>query len=432
MNRGVTLIVQLISLPLTTRYLGPERYGIWVTVTTSITMLTVLDLGIANTLTNRISHAFAANNERAAQQYFATAVWLSTAMALLVGISGWLLWPHLHLDRLVRAQAPGLAHEASTCYAIAFVFFLFGLPLNLSHRVLGGYQKMQIVYYALIFSSIAGLLAVLAGMWMHAGLVMLLGLYSGAQVAGNLLLNLWLAVLWRPGLLPSPRAFHPRLSRELLQSGSGFLLLQIAGLVVFNSDNLVIAHYVGAADVVPYSITWRLATYATLLMNSLQLSLWAAYSEAYARGSYDWVRRTFWLTMRSTVGIATASLTILALLGRPLIRWYIGPRAVPGWPLLLAICGWMLVSTFMDVEATLLAAVDRVRLQGALSVVAAAINLAVSIYLVRRIGPIGVVTGTALSYAVALIVPQSMVVYRVLYHPPPAKIITPLPVQEAA
>ena len=423
LHRGVALLVSLVSLPLTTRYLGPERYGIWVTVSTSIGMLAALDLGIANSLTNRISHAYASGDDAVAQHYYATAVWISTAIAAFLGLVGWILWPHLHLDNLVRTSTPGLAHQASVCYAIAFLFFLLGFPLNLSHRVLGGFQKTQIVNYFQILSNVLSLVAIVVGIRFHAGLPALLMLYSGTLLLGNVVLNAWLNLFWRRNLFPWPTAFRRDLSKELLQSGSGFFILQIAGLVVFNSDNLVIAHYVSAADVVPYSITWRLATYATVIMNAVQPSLWPAYTEAYARGNYDWVRRTFWLTLRSTMLIAFACLAGLAVFGRPLIHWYIGPQAVPGWALLLAICSWMLVSTFMDVEACLLAAVDRIRLQGILSVIAAGINLVVSIYLAKRIGPLGVVLGTAFSYAITLVIPQSMEVWKTLYHPPPPKIM---------
>jgi O-antigen/teichoic acid export membrane protein len=423
LQRGFALLVGLISLPLTTRYLGPERYGIWVTVSTSIGMLAVLELGIANSLTNRISHAYAANDDRIAQTYYATALWMSTGISAITGMIGWLVWPYLHLERLVHTSSPALAHQTSMCYAIVFGFFLLGLPLNLSHRVLGGLQKTQIVNYFQIASSTLGLIAIVLGVRFHLDLMGLLLIFSGTLLTSNLLLNVWFNCYWRPSIFPWPNTAKLSLGKELLQSGSGFFVLQLAALVVFNSDNLVIAHYVDAASVMPYAITWRLANYATVLMAALQPSLWPAYSEAYARGNYEWVRRTFWLTMRTTLVIAVLSLTALAFFGRTVIYWYIGPRAVPEWPLLLAICAWTLVSTFMDVEACLLAAVDRVKLQGILSVVAAAINLALSIYLAKRIGPLGVVLGTAASYAIALVVPQSIEVYKALYHPPAPKVV---------
>jgi hypothetical protein len=51
-GRGIALLVSAITLPLTIRYLGKLEYGVWITISTSVVMFSVLDLGIANTLTN--------------------------------------------------------------------------------------------------------------------------------------------------------------------------------------------------------------------------------------------------------------------------------------------------------------------------------------------------------------------------------------------
>jgi Na+-driven multidrug efflux pump len=53
-----------------------------------------------------------------------------------------------------------------------------------------------------------------------------------------------------------------------------------------------------------------------------------------------------------------------------------------------------------------------------LSIVAAGLNLWLSILLVKRIGSLGVVLGTIISYVVTLIVPQTWIVWRGLYYPP--------------
>ena len=57
--RILSSLVSLLTLPLAVRYLGPERYGVWATVTTTAVWINLLDLGIANTLTNQISRAYA-------------------------------------------------------------------------------------------------------------------------------------------------------------------------------------------------------------------------------------------------------------------------------------------------------------------------------------------------------------------------------------
>lgn len=418
LQKSCALLISLISLPLTVRYLGPQQYGIWVTISSMVVMLSVMDLGIANTLTNMISRCFARDDRAGAQRYYATAYWISTIIALGLGILAYILWPHVKWGSLFKTTDPVLSHEISLCVAIALAFFLVGLPLNLVKRVLGGYQQTQITNYVNLLSNFTSLAAILLVIKLHGSLPMLMLMYSCSLLVGTLLLNLWVNFWDRPWILPTPAAVDRTAIRGLLGSGLGFLLLQIAGLIVFNSDNLVISHYLGAVDVVPYSVTWKVAGYASVLQAAVFPSLWPAYSEAYERGDYVWVRKAFWTGSRLAMGTVTVAIFCLAVFGRPLIRWYVGSAAVPTEMLLIAICGWTLMSTAMDLEACFLAAINRVRLQGFLSIIAAAINLWLSIYLVKRIGSLGVVLGTIISYTIVLVGPQTWIVWRGLYHPP--------------
>ena len=81
--------------------------------------------------------------------------------------------------------------------------------------------------------------------------------------------------------------------------------------------------------------------------------------------------------------------------------------------LLLAMGVWALISGFMSVESCLLAALNRTREQAFLSIVAAIVNLALSILLVRHVGSVGVVAGTILSYLLVLVIPQSLLVGKI-------------------
>jgi len=46
--RSVALLSLLISVPLTLRYLGSERYALWMAVSSLLAALVSLDLGIGN------------------------------------------------------------------------------------------------------------------------------------------------------------------------------------------------------------------------------------------------------------------------------------------------------------------------------------------------------------------------------------------------
>jgi len=105
---------------------------------------------------------------------------------------------------------------------------------------------------------------------------------------------------------------------------------------------------------------------------------------------------------------------LLVVVGKPLIRWWAGQAAVPSMALLAAMTIWAVISGCMTVESCLLAAVNRTRAQGVLSLIAAAVNLGLSILLVQRIGAVGVISGTIFSYLLVLVVPQSLLVKSVL------------------
>lgn len=417
-SRGVGLLVSAITLPLTVRYLGSLQYGFWVTISTTVVMLGVMDLGISNTLTNSISRAYAENNPESARRHYATAFWISFCTSVVLGIATLLLWPRVDWGHLFHLQDPALIREVSLCVGVAIGFFLLNLPLNLVNRVLSGYQQTQITNYFNLLSNVLGLFAIIAVVKLRGSLLMLMLVYSGTLLTGTVFLNLWVNLWDRRWLFPSPRFVCRMAIRDLMSSGMGFFVLQIAGLVVFNSDNLVITHYAGASEVTAYSVTWRLAAYAAVLQTAVFPSLWPAYSEAYVRGDYVWVRRMFWTAVRWAMGTTAAAVVAMALFGRPLIRWYVGPAGVPGAWLLYAICAWTLLSAGMDLEACLLAAVNRVKVQGILSVVAAVLNVVLSIYLVKRMGSLGVILATILSYLLILVVPQTVIAWRVLYRPP--------------
>jgi O-antigen/teichoic acid export membrane protein len=218
-------------------------------------------------------------------------------------------------------------------------------------------------------------------------------------------------VTWaKPWLLPRPSVLDRSAIRELLSSGASFFLIQVASVVVFSSDNLVVSHYLGAAEVTPYSVSWRLVGLAAVLQSLMFPALWPAYAEAYARQDYGWIRRTFSLTMKGTVALNAACVALLMLFGRTLILVWAGPAAVPSSYLLLAMGVWALISGFMSVESCLLSALNRTCEQALLSIIAAGVNIALSIMLVRHIGSLGVISGTILSYLLVLVVPQSLIV----------------------
>ncbi|MFC6645753.1 oligosaccharide flippase family protein [Granulicella cerasi] len=285
------VVMSAISLPLTVRYLGKVEYGLWVTISTTVGMLVVLDLGIANTLTTQIAMTTAEDDKQRAKQYYSSAFWATTGLCFVLAIVFYSVWHMVNWAHLLGITDPALAQRARLAVLAAGMTFFVTMPLALANRVLSGYQETHLSNYFAILSNFLALVAVIGGILLHANLLWLLIAFSGAGLIGNIVLNFWLLLRHRPYIRPHPKLVSRKVTRDLFKQGTLFFLIQLTGLIVFNSDNLVITHYLGPAQVTPYSIAWRLISYASMLQAILIPSFWPAFTEAYHKGDMAWCAR---------------------------------------------------------------------------------------------------------------------------------------------
>ncbi len=401
--------VSLLTLPLAVRYLGAERYGVWATITTTAVWINLLDLGIANTLTNEISRAYALKDKEAARRYFTNSLVLTVAVATLGGLILACFGRYIRWGNIFNVGPHVSATEVGRTVVAAISLMLLALPFNLVSKLLAGYQELHRNSVASAGGAIASLIGLALGITLHVNMPALYIMSLGCIPFASLVMML--VVLWqKPWLLPKASALELRSMKRLLDSGSSFFLIQVAAVVVFSSDNLIVSHYLGAAEVTPYSVTWRLAGFAALMQSLMFPALWPAYAEAYAKHEFQWIRQTFAMTLKGIVALNVVCAAGLILFGKTVIRIWAGPAAVPGTYLLMAMGVWIVVNGFMSVESCLLAALNHTRAQAALSVIAAGLNIALSVTLVRHIGAIGVIGGTLLSYLIVLVVPQTLIV----------------------
>lgn len=413
-NKGIMLIVNLVSVPIMVRYLGAELFGIWAILSTTLTLLLTFDLGVSSSLTNFISEAYAHDDKDFAGTYSTTAFGIMTGLSLLLGLLAWIIWPWLHWQQLFHLSSPAESSMVSRAAAGALGVLLLGMPASLGAKILGGYQELGISNAFAAAGGVLNLIGLLLLVWMHAGLAALTIASCGILVAINVVSVVWIWACHKPWLMPRFRHLTGDAARRLMGSGWKFFVLQIAALLSWGTDNFVITHYLGPAQVVPYNVTWRLAGYMMAAQALLTPSLWPAYSEAFVRGDIEWIRRTFRRTLLLTMSAAAVFAIVLALIGRQLIYLWASRVAVPSETLLLLMCLWILISTLMTSTVTILLAKGEVTLQVWCSITSALVNFALSIYLVQRMGAAGVILGTILAYLLILVVPQNWKVWKVL------------------
>ncbi len=417
LGKGAVLLSSVASIPIMAQYLGAEQFGVWMTISTAVSMLLVLDLGIANALVNFVSEAYANDDREHASTYSTTAFAVMVVVACLFGALAYGLWPHIQWFSLLHLKSAAEVPIVSHAWAAAVAVFLFGMPAGLALKILGGYQELRSANLFTSAGSVSSLVLIFLLVKHHAGLTTLVAASFGALVGANLLCLLWLWYVHKPWLLPKVAHLSRSAAQRMLQSGGSFFVLQIAALLAFNSANLIVTHYLGPVEVASYSVAWRLTSFAAVGQSVITPALWPAYAEAFARSDIAWVRRTFYRTMWVTMLVAVAFCLLFGLAGRWIIARWASRAAVPSEHLLLLMCSWVLLNTLMNNTSVILVGKGQIQIQAWISIVAAVLNVVLSVHWVQRVGAAGAILGTIVSYLLVIVLPQFWQCYRLLHMP---------------
>jgi len=404
-GKGMSVVVGLISVPLTVGYLGAERYGIWMTISTLLAWLTLADIGLGNSLTNALSEAYAAGRRDLAQVHMASVFWMLCGVAF--GFAGLccIFWRWLDWNSLLNVKSAAARAEIGPAVAVTLAIFLLSFPLSTVARALCAYQESAIANFWAAGGNAASLVGIILATHFKLGLVPLIAAFSASSLIVTAASGVWLFGFHKPWLCPVISAVHITSIKKLTTVGSMFFIVQIAALLILQTDNLIIAHFLGVRAVTPYSVTWRLFSCSTLIQALLLQSLWPAYAEAYARHDGEWIRRTFRLSLWSCIAITIVIVAPLVIFGRTIIGRWVSVEAVPSMTLLILMGIWSIIGGAFQSIVCMLNGIGRVRIQMVVGIITAAANVALSIWLVHIFGIEGVILGTLIAYFTVALVP---------------------------
>ncbi len=407
-SRGITIVTTLITVPLALRYLGAERYGMWMTISSLLALLSFSDLGIGNGLLNAVAEANGRDDEAAAARFVSSALVMLTALAAALGIGFIILYSQVSWDKVFNVHSPQAVAEAGPALAVFAVCFIAAMPLAVVSQVRIGYQQGYANNFFLGIGNLIGLILVLVGIWARVPLPLLVLAMAGPPVATAAVHSVVLFGFERPKLRPRLHLVDVRDALQVLRVGLSFLVLQMAGALGYWSNSIIAAQIVGATKVTDYYIATKLFLIPTMMGSLLLGPLWPAYREAITRGDAPWVRATLRRSFALIIfGVLPVS-AVLTVAGPWLIKIWVGTSVVPSMSLILA-CGiWSVLAGLGVALAMFLNGAQILRFQVIVAVVMTTVNLLLSIYLTINIGVAGVIWGSVIAYSIFLLVPTGL------------------------
>jgi O-antigen/teichoic acid export membrane protein len=369
-------------------------YGIWILAVSTVSYLNLLDMGLRSAVIRFVSKAEAQGKLEDATSAIGAALWVRVLISCGVAVLSIVLalaFPHLfHIPGDLRHAAQITVLMCALGVAFTLVSGVFGAVLAATNRfdILSAISALQTVARAggvvLILLSGRGLVSL--AYW-----EVTIALLSGIATCGMALKT-----------FPPCRVRIAKPDMAVLKliwnySLTTFIMI-IATQIVMNTDNIVVGAFVSVAMVAFYSIGGSLMSYSWQVVSAVSTTFTPLASGLEASGKMDDLRRLLLRGTQATMGIALPISVALTLRGKTFIGLWMGPQYSEISGTVLQI---LLISQFLGIAngtaGSIMMAIDKHKPVAKWAVIEAALNLGLSILLVKTIGIYGVAWGTSLA-----------------------------------
>ncbi len=390
------VVISFLIAPIIIHTLGNARYGAWALVSELVGYYSLLDLGIRGAVTYYVARYSAHHLDRDIKETVSSAFWVLAGCggtAFLTGIGFTLAFPHLF-----RIEGLALAEVQQTLIIMSALIGL-SLPLNVFSGSLVGKERFDIVTGIEIATRILTAISLYVVLKAGGGLVALaLVQAAGRTISWGLTLTACRSVLG--GVFARPAWFRRERVRALAGYGVRNAVGNLAQVVIYRLDLVLVGIFVGIEHVTYYAIGATLIEYASSLCSNITRVFTPRFTTLQSSNSAGELRRLYLFAMRFAGMVVSVLAAGVLIFGQDFIRLWVGSSYVSGpWTdrsdvimtiLMLANLPRMLQS----VSWQLLYGLGRVRFLMWLNVGEAMANFALSLLLVRIYGPAGVALGT--------------------------------------
>ena len=394
--RAGAMVLSFLAVPIMIRVLGTEQFGVWSTLLSIMSWAVFFDLGIGNGMRNKVAAALADDNKTEARLYIASGY-------TMIGLVVFIIWVTLTTAsyfvpwQVVFNTTAVSENELRQTFQFTAFFVLLNFWLGLVAMLFNAVQKTSFVELGRLITNFLVLIFVFALAKTEASSIRSMAvLYGIALVFANLLLS---ALFFKPRRDLRP-TIHVDLQhvRPLLTLGSQFFVIQLAVLVIFTTDKILIAQIFGAESVAEYDVMFKIFSLLTISHGLILAPLWAAYTDAYRKDELAWIK-TMLRRQLQIFGGFTVAVLILTLLSKPILALWIGESVQANYSLSIAMAIFCLVSGWNNIFATLLNGVNKIKLSAYVSAIAMLCNIPLSIVLAKytNLGTSAVVLGTIFS-----------------------------------
>lgn len=380
--RGISILSSFLMIRLSMNYLDSTSFGIWLTLVSIVSWISFMDMGMGNGLRNKLTESIVETNIQLAKEYVSTTyfffgIFISLVICIFLTVNSFLDWQAI-------LNSKDQIKDIKLITAIMFSSFCIRLLLNLSGVIVTAYHRP---FLNGIAECLIGLISVLSVYVLSKSDSSSLLSYSIIiSCIPILIFSIFTVVIFRLNRFKTIRPSLAYIDRSHISSlfgvGTRFFMIQIAAMLIFASDNIIISQLFAPTEVTVYNIAYKYFSIITIIFNMFLLPYWSAFTEAFQLKNTIWIKNT----IKSLI-IAWAITTFLGLIAcivAPTIySYWIGKTVQVPPSLNVSLFVFCTLSNWNAIYATFLNGISKIKIQLYTSVIIAFINIPLAYVLTR-------------------------------------------------
>ena len=408
----VSAAVSLASLFLVIKFalpnLGPERFGIWMTISSLTVMLSFLDFGVGNGLVNQIAKASAQAHP---DQRLKEITFRGLGLLAVIGCLTWILLSGIatfvQINKLIKVDSELLAAESRSAINIFIFIFSIGIPISGIQKILYGLQKSWAIHLVRVCCSLISILLVMHATQSRTSIPNLLILTYGIQTVAPLLLIWMLKTGSSASLTSTIKSQYKFYSDIKLMASSGliYFILQFTAVFAWGSDAFVISSQLDATAVGGFVIAQRLFQLISLPLSIANSSAWPAYAHALSKNDLKFIQSTLKRSLATTLLIATGISIFVFVVSGPVLNLWIQNRVEVSTTLLACFMVWSIIEATGNCVAMYLNGTNIIKPQIYISIAFCIVAFTLKILLIPWLGVSGILIATIVAYLTCVVPP---------------------------
>jgi O-antigen/teichoic acid export membrane protein len=426
-NTAATILYTLIITPIVVRALGSEMYGVWSFINGFLAYSDLLYLGLGTALIRYVAE-YVQRRDLEGLGRLVSVVWtiyvgvgiLAMLIAIGVGIYLPTFFPgKVGISRTVALWTCGLLGLRLLALFVASV----------DSGVLVGINRADVALCSRLFFTMVRCVTIPITLAFGDPMLALAAVIAATAVAETVVLRV-LATRFCPAAMR--RFVRPARAelRHLYGFGLQSFFALLAVKIISYTDTTVIGFALGPAAVALYVLPLQLVEYGRILVGGVSTVLLPKLAGEQVRGSAEGLAKSYLQASRVTGVLAVFLYINLIFLGAPFLRLWVGSEFANNAIPILVCLGIAGVAQALSTQVSLPfhQATDTLRRPVTILLTEAALNLVLSLVLVRSLGLTGVALSTllpALAFTFVLLPPSLCRTLRVPFRTWANAAITP-------